>query len=169
MSNLENCKRIYTEAFGMSEPFDSELFGAFSQNIKALEIGSQTVAMLFLLPCKLVANGKEIKAGYIYAAATDKRYRGMGYMSRLMSKVCASDDVFYFLKPATSELEGFYRRLGFKCAEGVENGEADAFIEVCETQKSLQKKRCDCPEKYILMYKKADEKIEKLSFKYPME
>ncbi len=64
-------------------------------------------------------------AGYIYAAATLKEFRGQGFMSDLLTEIKNEYDIL-FLKPATEELYDFYSKIGFKIRFYCENISSNA-------------------------------------------
>ena len=76
---IDECIKIYKDAFGSSEPFDTMLFEGFGDCIHTVQREGKIVSMLFKLPCELEFGGKSEKIYYIYAAATDDEYRGRGY------------------------------------------------------------------------------------------
>ena len=162
------CINIYKSAFGSSEPFDTRLFNDFSNFIEIKEIDGVTVSMLFKIPC--VLNFKEISTPmyYIYAAATDKQYRGKGYMSDLIEKVKQNADAPLFLKPATKELEGFYERLGFKRITAVTEN-PDAVILPNKKWEQLSSGDNNS-QQFMLMYSgDLPPQITTLSFSYTMD
>lgn len=111
---LNSCKRIYREAFGNDEPqFEERLFSLCGNCLRVVLKDGRVVAMLFLLPCKLVTEGFEYNGHYIYAAATDKEYRKKGLMSALINNVRAENNGFLLLRPANEGLIEFYKKLGF--------------------------------------------------------
>lgn len=165
---IDECVKIYKEAFGSSEPFDTMLFESFSDCLHTVNHNGKTVSMLFTLPCTLNFEGKKSRLYYIYAAATDSKYRGKGYMSALIKEVAQGMDAPLFLKPATESLVGFYRGLGFKEINATaKNG--SAFISVEEEHRQLSNLCDNCPEKYILMIiGDFPRDITELSFPYTM-
>ena len=71
------------------------------------------VAMLFLIPCTLGAK----KAHYLYAACTKPEFRCKGIMGSLiefaLDKARKFGDSFSLLLPATADLYGYYKKLGY--------------------------------------------------------
>ena len=162
------CINIYKSAFGSSEPFDTKLFENFADCISIKEADGITVSMLFKIPCTLNFNDEKTPIFYIYAAATDKKHRGKGYMSDLIKNVIASTDAPLFLKPATKELESIYARLGFKRITA-SNQNFDAFLTPDKKWEQLSSAD-NCPEDFILMYSgNLPPEISKLSFVYTMD
>lgn len=100
---------LWQEAFGDSE----KEIAFFLENARyaecfAIEEEGKTVAMLFLVDCRL--NGNEGK--YIYAACTAKNQRGKGYMSRLLED-CMNREKLLCLIPGDDGLVKYYQDRGF--------------------------------------------------------
>lgn len=168
MKDKSSIIKIYKDAFGSSEPFDSLLFNFFGDCIHTVsDSKGNAVSMLFKIPCTLLKNGREIKVYYIYAAATDKKHRKSGYMKKLLTEISENTDAPLFLKPAEKELIAFYRRLGFTCVPAGNDG--DAVITVCEKQKQLSHYCESCTYDYVLMFSKVPYGIKKVEFRYPMD
>ncbi len=105
----EQCFRIYREAFGNWGEFDERLFDLFFSCCKYLRSDGEVAAMLFVLPCMLWLDGKSYPCRYIYAAATAEKFRGRGFMSKLL----AEQEGIIILKPASEALIHFYAERGF--------------------------------------------------------
>ena len=170
MTERERCLEIYHEAFGKAEDFDKLLFDCYFENTERLSIDDKIVSMLFKIPCKLKIGECEKSAFYIYAVATDSRYRGKGLMSALIKKACNENDAVYFLKPVNDSLIAFYEKVGFRCVDAVRSGVADAYA---QTQPNHQKlsSMCDHPkEEYTLMVLGAlPEDVKTIQFKDTLE
>ena len=110
--SINECREIYREAFCTDKDFENRLFSTCAEYRKTLCINGKTVSMLFALPCNIHKGGGLIPAYYIFAAATKKKFRGKGYMSRLINSL--KTDRLLFLKPADAPLFKFYEKLGFK-------------------------------------------------------
>ena len=165
---IDECIKIYKDAFGSSEPFDTMLFEGFGDCIHTVQREGKIVSMLFKLPCELEFGGKSEKIYYIYAAATDDEYRGRGYMSALIRDVAKKSADPLFLKPATKELEGFYEKIGFKKINATAK-KGSAFISVSEKHRQLSSLCDNCPQNYILMtLGDLPKEIEELSFPHTM-
>ena len=151
MTDREVCFELYKVAFGDDEPFDTMMFDSFFDNCKTLKKDGEIVSMVFFLPCKLIFNGKNYKAHYFYAAVTDPKHRGKGYMTELIKSLFDEGDAF-FLKPANDGLIKFYENAGLRKIEGVSYGRADATVIPTEQHKRLSA-LCDVnPETYTLMF-----------------
>ena len=145
------------------------LFESFGDCLHTVKQDGKTVSMLFTLPCELNFEGKKQKLYYVYAAATDKEYRGMGYMSALIKEVTKVSDAPLFLKPATESLQSFYQKLGFEKINATTE-KCGASIEVSEKHKRLSE-LCDSRhENYILMVNgDLTYDIKELSFRHTLD
>ena len=128
MIDLSQCRKIYDEAFCDDKAFTDSLFNACGNNCKTLEKNGKTVSMLFLMPCTLMLHGKGQSAHYIYAAATEKKYRGRGYMTELLDNIKKSENGVLFLRPANEGLVEFYSRCGFKNIKAVKYKNDEKYI-----------------------------------------
>lgn len=108
VSDMNDCRRLYHEAFSDDEEFENELFSNCFSYCKILKKEAKTVSMFFLLPCEI--DGK--KCEYLYGATTAFDERGKGYMSELIKNNIGSTPIF--LRPANESLIPFYENLGFK-------------------------------------------------------
>lgn len=166
---INECIKIYKAAFGSSEPFDTILFESFGDFLHTVKQNEKIVSMLFTLPCELNFEDKKKKLYYVYAAATDKEYRGKGYMSAFIKELAKGSDAPLFLKPATESLQSFYAKLGFKKINATTE-KCGASIEVSEKHKRLSE-LCDSRhENYILMiYGDLTPEISELSFRHTLD
>lgn len=114
---------IWQEAFGDSEALVSEFLDLFGKYMLVVEFEKKVVSMATFFPVK--ANGK--CGRYIYAVATDKNYRKMGFAGALLEyakqgvKGCKED--FLVILPQNNELFGFYKKFGFselKCVKYID-------------------------------------------------
>ncbi len=115
-NDLNGIAEIWCEAFG--DTFEDVKY--FFENLKygkcfAYIIDGKAVSLLFLVDCSI----GDSAAKYIYAACTLKQFRGMGYMSRLLSYVCSlGSDVC--LIPANERLVTYYKQRGFEEVRSVD-------------------------------------------------
>lgn len=169
--NEKECREIYREAF--KEPdtsFEDLLFGLCGQYCRFEMCGDKTAAILFALPCRIMCGEKSTDAFYVFAAATKREYRKMGYMSRLIESLKA-EGVPLFLKPADTGLIKFYEKLGFTVFTARRTEPADCsalpeggFKELCRNFKDTN------TESYTAMYLGPDNlKPENMYFPYTME
>ena len=169
--NENECREIYREAFNDPDTsFENLLFGLCGQYCRFEMCGDKTAAILFALPCRIMCGEKSTDAFYVFAAATKREYRKMGYMSRLIESLKA-EGVPLFLKPADSGLIKFYEKLGFTVFTARRTEPADCsalpdggFKELCRNFKDTN------TESYIAMYFGPDNlKPENMYFPYTME
>lgn len=110
------CKKLYMDAFHDDAEFTDLLFKLFyDSSCKYLCVDGNVVSMLFAIDVTL----DSFKGKYIYAVATDERYRGKGYMRSLFEDIFHEYKTqydFFCLKPMDDSLFDFYEKLGFvKC------------------------------------------------------
>ncbi len=174
MNKQTECLKIYREAFGDEEPdFTDLLFKTCFKNCVFLEFENNIVSMFFALPCEIATKTENIPAIYIYAAATDKNFRGQGFMTKLLEnyKSVLSEDAVLFLRPANDGLIKFYENSGFKEICGVNDNlnfprvtPIDSFAYITNDI------TLGGGEEFTLMYySKSGQNIEKLHFIYSME
>ncbi|MEE0946399.1 MAG: GNAT family N-acetyltransferase [Acutalibacteraceae bacterium] len=110
----EKCKALYLEAFEDDESFTDFLFeSCFEKCCYYLTDGDEVVSMLFAFDVFLNFH----KGKYIYAVATNKQYRGKGYMRKLFCKVeneLKGEYSFFCLRPMNESLFEFYKKLGYE-------------------------------------------------------
>lgn len=169
--NEKECREIYREAFKDPDTsFEDLLFGLCGQYCRFEMCGDKTAAILFALPCRIMCGEKSTDAFYVFAAATKREYRKMGYMSRLIESLKA-EGVPLFLKPADTGLIKFYEKLGFTVFTARRTEPADCsalpeggFKELCRNFKDTN------TESYTAMYFGPDNlKPENMYFPYTME
>lgn len=119
-NDKEGLYSLWQRTFGDSREFLDEFFSAFykENNTVVCRDNGKVVSMLFLIPSDIVIKGISFSAYYIYAAATDEKYRKQGIMSRLLafsgeySEKTGID--FLFLHPASNGLYNYYEKNGFR-------------------------------------------------------
>ena len=112
-------RALWKQAFGD----DDETIDAFFDTLFplcdafAVREGGALCAMLFCLPQTLVRDGREERAAYIYAVATDERWRHRGACRGLLQyaekKLKSRGVVLLMLAALTPELGAMYEKLGF--------------------------------------------------------
>lgn len=138
MITEDNVREIYRQSFGTDEPdFEALLFKICNTNIKRFKVNGNTVSFLFALPCEIVANGNAFKATYIYAAATRKESRKMGYMGALLDQVKRNTDGILVLRPANEPLIDYYKKLGFSPFTATDTGKSNIYLEPVKEFKTL--------------------------------
>ncbi len=110
-SDRENIKNLWKACFSdTDEAVELFLNSYYEFGFIACE-GDELMAMLFLLPAKV--NGRE--ARYLYAAAVDEKFRGLGILHGLLQGALASTSAELCVTlPADEGLYDYYRGLGFK-------------------------------------------------------
>lgn len=112
-------RALWKQAFGDEDAAISAFFGTLFPLCDAFAAreGGALCAMLFCLPQTLVRDGHEEKAAYIYAVATDERYRRRGACRGLLQyaekKLKSRGVVLLMLAALTPELGAMYEKLGF--------------------------------------------------------
>lgn len=103
--------KLWKNVFGDSEKTINDYLSRFGKNVLLFYEEECLCGMLSLLP---ISNGK-YTGFYIYAVATDKRFRSRGIASRLIeySKEICGNNKFLILTPASEALFGFYKKFGF--------------------------------------------------------
>lgn len=120
MSKRDDIMKIWKESFHDSREYVKMFFDRVYRDDEALTLADpsgQTVSSLLLQRYMMKFNHAVYPAGYICGAATQRRQRGKGYMSRLMTDALHASaergDMICALIPARSALYPFYRRFGF--------------------------------------------------------
>lgn len=167
MTKKEQCKQLYSDAFGSSPEFDKMLFDLFGDNIETYEKNGTVAAMYFKIPCQIKSGEKRLSAYYIYAVTTHKDFRHRGIMTKLFEKTLTEPDTIYFLKPSSDGVIPFYRQAGFKQICGTINASENT-VEVCDNFKLLSNV-CDKPRTEYKIMIKGNLNIHKLTFAYTLE
>ena len=112
-------RALWHQAFGDDEAAMDAFFDTLFPRCDAFAAreAGDVCAMLFCLPQTLVRAGREEKAAYIYAVATDERYRLRGACRGLLQyaekKLKSRGVVLLMLAALTPELGAMYEKLGF--------------------------------------------------------
>ena len=117
---IPELKIMWHKIFGDSESYLNSFFNKVyvdENTLVDIENGN-VVSVLFMIPYKFIANGKETEIVYLYALATDPAYRGRKIMSKLIQKsLDLSTERGYALSvliPADDSLFEYYRQFGFE-------------------------------------------------------
>ncbi len=90
------------------------------ENTLVAEENGEIASVLFLLDGKMCIKGIDYPSYYLYAACTLKKYRGRGFMAKLLEeaeKTAASREIdFICLMPGEKSLFDFYEKFGYKTA-----------------------------------------------------
>lgn len=111
---MEEIKNIYRQAFGEDKEFEDILFENCYSYIKTFKINGQIVSFFFALPGIIRKGDENTDCIYIFAAATDKNHRGLGYMGKLIEELKRETDKPILLRPATESLIEYYKKFGFR-------------------------------------------------------
>ena len=167
---ISESKYIYQEAFGVDEEFDDRLFTICKKNLITLKKKEKIVSQLFLLPVTIKANNKNIDAFYLFAAVTNREYRGKGYMSELIKKIIENTETPIFLKPADEGLITFYEQLGFETFTAKYDTDNNYCILPEKEFKALNAPKEEKNGKYTAMiFSKEKLNLENITFSYTME
>lgn len=103
--------KLHLSAFPKDTVQDVEIIfnRLYPQNYYYKLVDNKIVSQMFVID----GNYESFNTGYIYAAATNKDYRGKGYMSALIKETKDEFDILS-LKPANDSLYDFYKKIGFK-------------------------------------------------------
>lgn len=134
---------LWQEAFGDSEEYILRFLNSFfnSSNTPVVEADGEIAAMLFLLDGSMNIGGRIYPAYYLYAACTQKKYRGRGFMGELLEfsakEARKRGRAYICLKPGEKSLFDFYAKHGYLGIFGrrnitVERQSDEAFFELCE-------------------------------------
>lgn len=112
--------KLWNEAFGDSENeirffLDNKYV---PENTLIIEENGEIASMLFLFDGNMKINGITYPSYYLYAACTDNRFRGRGFMAHLLGKAnetaISRNKDFICLMPGEKSLFDFYEKHGYK-------------------------------------------------------
>lgn len=116
--DIPRITEIWQSSFGDDKEYiDFFLSRRFdSVQILVFERDGTVISQLFLLPVSIAA----VSGYYLYAAATDEKYRGLGIMAKLLgyAEKTASENGkdFIFLVPGEQRLYGYYKKHGYEAS-----------------------------------------------------
>lgn len=117
--NTDKLIRLWSDVFGDEREYIELLFPQDKAicDVFAAFDGDKIISVLYLLDCALTFNNVLYTGKYLYAAATDKLYRGKGLMASLIAEAqeyCSGSGVdFISLVPADEGLYNYYEKFGF--------------------------------------------------------
>lgn len=118
--NSETIRRIYQDSFSDTPQQVKFFFDRVYRDADGMALDDEQghpVSALVLRQLRMSFHGQEAPVGYVCGAATLRKYRGQGYMSRLMREALQASrqrgDMVCTLIPASEALYFFYRRFGF--------------------------------------------------------
>jgi len=104
---------LWQEAFGEAEKEILPFLEFINKNMLLMEENGKIISMLSLLKVKI----GDINGRYVYAVATDKRFRGRGYASELLQYakqlIKENNEEFLVILPQSESLYDFYAKSGF--------------------------------------------------------
>lgn len=115
----DEVKRLYDAAFPNDLRWNDWFFERVYRDDEVLVLSDDggIVSALFLQKYDFSFHGDMLQMGYVSGAATDRRHRHRGYMSRLLSSALhvarERGDAIVGIIPATRRLYFFYDRFGF--------------------------------------------------------
>lgn len=167
-NKIEFCRKIYREAFNDDDTyFENLLFENCCEYLKIIEENGIPVSMYFALPCLFKCGDSVRKAVYFYAAATDKKHRGRGYMGKLIDELKNNENLI-FLRPGEESLIDYYKKFGFNTTDCINDCNDAEIISTDGFKKLTDKIKIDFNyEKFILMYF-SKSKISKIKFPFSM-
>ncbi len=160
-------KKIYRQAFGVENEFESKLFTLCGDYLKTLKINGKAVSILFSLPCTLKTERASIPAHYLFALATAEDERGKGYMTRLLNSVINNNEAF-ILRPSEESLAAYYEKFGFKKLSGNDSVNKKPLIAPQKEFKALAVGEESNDGRFILMGLNLPENTENIYFPFTM-
>lgn len=120
MSKKEQIRRLWSEGFGDSPEYLDMYFSRVYNDENAFVIENEdhrAVSTIQTADYNMIIDGRHAKLCYIGGAVTSRRFRGRGYMSRLMLQALdhayESGAMMAALIPAHDWLYFFFERFGF--------------------------------------------------------
>lgn len=130
MQDIPHLTKLWKEAFGEEEyakKFYAKAFTHHESEVMVIverEPDMEIVSMLHYISCCLERGGRKYNGAYLYALATDKKYRGKGIMRKLIeyAKTTAMKQQldFLYLIPAKDSLYDYYKKQGFYAVYSVD-------------------------------------------------
>ena len=117
--NISELKILWKKVFEDEEAYIDRFFSQIYKQGQTLihQEEGHAVAMLHMIPYNLRIDGRKFRAMYLYALATEEKYRGKGIMSGLIHQAHRiADERGYlcsFLIPERESLYGFYQKFGY--------------------------------------------------------
>ncbi len=111
---------LWKESFGDTEEDIHFFLNAHynPDNTLVYEVEGKMASVLFLLEGEMHIKGVDYPSYYLYAACTSAKYRGRGFMAKLLdfAKSISADRKKFFiaLKPAEESLYAYYSKFGYK-------------------------------------------------------
>ena len=125
-------KRLWGDIFGDSREAVEAYFSYRhrDENMQVETRGNDIAGMLTMLPLRIGSPGHSFAARYIYAVATDPKYRNQGISTRLIDHahdfMQSMGEAAAILVPASPSLFDFYGKRGYKTAFSLDTVRLDA-------------------------------------------
>lgn len=118
--DIPGIKKLMKNVFGDNDQFLHLLFHhLYHDNILLYEENDEIISMAFLLPAFMNYGQSKIPMTYLYACATDEKYRGQGLMGNIIERAYQDEEKKQggglFLLPASESLYHYYEKYGFQC------------------------------------------------------
>lgn len=116
--DIPRITQIWQSSFGDDKEYIDFFLSRRFDSVQTLvfERDGTVISQLFLLSVSIA----HMSGYYLYAAATDEKYRGLGIMAKLLcyAEKTASEDGkdFIFLVPGTQSLYSYYKKHGYKAS-----------------------------------------------------
>lgn len=108
---------VWENVFGDPADFVLQFARAYPKDCfyAAVSENGETASILSLLPICFSSENENRPARYLYAVATDEKYRGQGLSSKLFSEAMKIlQEPLVFTVPAEESLFAFYKKQGFE-------------------------------------------------------
>ncbi len=121
-SDHEKLKRLWSDIFGDTPEMVEDYFAHrhLDENMLVETHEDDIAGMLTMLPLRLLSPGRSFPARYIYAVATDPKFRNQGVSTRLLDYahrfMQGLGEAASILVPASPSLFDFYGKRGYKTA-----------------------------------------------------
>lgn len=115
----DELKLLWKRVFGDEDMYIDRFFSQIysPEDTLVYRENGHIVSMLYMIPYDLGINGKCFRAMYLYALATEEKYRGRQIMSRLIHQAHAIVQergyLCSFLIPESESLFAFYKGFGY--------------------------------------------------------
>ncbi len=125
---IPELKELWIEAFSDDREYvDFYFANRFTEdNMLVITVQGRPVSMISLLPAYLHCGQGRVRARYVYAVATKKKYRRLGYAGKLLREGYERIAEPFFLEPADAHLAAYYKKNGFFHAFGIREYEPKA-------------------------------------------
>ena len=130
--NVSEQSQLWKNVFGDEDGYIKLFFDTAYKTSKCFARfeNENIVSALYLLDCSVSLDSKIYDGCYLYAAATDEKYRGRGLMKKLIDEakdfMKEQSKAFIALVPASASLYDYYSKSGFVTAMEKYSGKVKA-------------------------------------------